>query len=280
MTNPLLNSLHPSGLGEPKDLSKSKTLMNNSNNNLNNTISNFTKNTSFENNKNLSSNAFQNLGNTIINANNFSKSSNIIFQGSNIPTNTSYNGLANMSMIRSKGNLRSAMDSLDLIPEHDEREIENLVNTNNINNTDLFKNNKIYLKSNYKERYKEESESAQKIDEVDLFTKTILGTNNWGESYPKLGNINKESLENTTYFKPHKKEIEKEIGKSIFNTKLPRARLSTKAIETKNFNRIQKGSVKKENADYGKLFNSTSLSFLKTSDFSKAFTKILARKNN
>lgn len=230
----------------------------------------------------VSNNTLQNIGNSIINSNNFSKSLNPVFKGNNIPTNTSYNSMNNtkISMIKSKGNLRSAMDTLDLIPEHDEKDLENII-TNNVNNIDLFKNNKIYLKSNYKERYKEDSEASQNLDEINSFTKTILGTNNWGDSYPKLGKNNKESIENTTFFKPHKKEMEKEIGKSILNTKLPRARLSTKAFESQNMNRMNKSLSKKEN-NYGgeKLFHSTSLSFLKASAFSKVFNQILTRKNN
>lgn len=279
MTNPLLNSLNVTSAGFPKDILKSKTLVNN--NVLNNTISDFSKKTTFDNNLTSSNNTFQNLGNSIINSNNFSKSMNLVFKGKN-SMNTSYNGLnnTNLSMIKSKGNFRSAIVSLDLIPEHDERESDNLI-ANNVNNTDLFKNNKIYLKSNLKEMNKEDSEAAKKLDEVNLFTKTILGMNNWGNSQPKLGINNKESVENTTFFKPQKKEIEKEVGKSIFNTKLPRARLPAKAIETQNINRMQKGSLKKDHAgDGNRSFNSTSLSFLKASAFSKAFGQILGKNSS
>jgi hypothetical protein len=275
-----MNSLNATNGGESKDLLKSRTSINN-NNILNNTVSNFAKKTTFDNNGSLSGNTFQNLGNSIMYSN---SNKNIIpgFKGNNIPVNTSYSSpnIINTSMIKSRGNLRSAMDSLDLIVEHDEREIDNLI-ANNINNTDLFKNSKNNFKSNAKERYKETNDLSQKLDEVNLFTKTIMSNNDWGNSYPKLGNNSKELVENMTHFKPHKKEIEKEIGKSILNTKLPRARLSTKAIETQNFNKIHKSSYKTDTSGDGdKAFNSTALSFMKPSAFSKAFSQILGRKNN
>lgn len=275
MANPLLNPLNANIGSESKELFKSRSSINN--NILNNTISNFNKKTTFDNNLNFSSKKLQEIGNNIINSNNYSQNLNPGFKGSVNPTNTSYSSQnnTNMSMIRSKGNLRSAMDSLDLIPENDEKDIDNIIS--NMNNIDLFKNN---LKLGIKDRYKE-NEASQILDEVNLFTKTILGTNNWGDSYPKLCNNSREHVEKTTYFKPQKKEIEKEVGKSILNTKLPRARLSTKAIETQNLSKLQKSLYKKNlSADGEKLFNSTSLSFLKPSAFSKAFNQILSRKND
>jgi len=280
MTNPLINSLNATtNIGDPKSLFKKRDSINI----LNNTILNFNKTTNFENNQNMSNNTLntiQNLGSSIINSNSFINNLIPGMKGSNVNMNTAYNGInnPNMSMIRSKGNLRSAMESLDLIPEKDE--IENLI-ANNINNTNLFKNNTSSFKSSQKGRYGEDSGTAKSLDEVNLFTKTILGTINWGDSYTVVSNNNKESVENTTYFKPHKKEFEREIGKSILNAKLPRSRLPTKAFEMQNQNRMNKGSFKKDSSgDKERILNSTSLSFLKPSAFSKVFNNILARKNN
>lgn len=222
---------------------------------------------------NLSSSILQSIGNSIINSNNFGKMDSSLFRPNNFSNNMNMTQNKNSSFIKvsSKGNLRTTMETLDLIPEYEEKEMDDVVGAP-IKNVDLFKNNKISdLKLDKKDRYGDNSDV--KLEDVNQFNKTILGTNNWGELNNKLSN--KENSTSNSYFKPQKKEIEREVGKSIQNTKLPRARLPTKAIERQNLNRISKAVVKDE--EEKTLFNSTSLSFLKPSSFSKVFNQILGK---
>ena len=107
------------------------------------------------------------------------------------------------------------MEGLDLIPENDEKELDDLI-SGKINNINLFKNEKNKKNVN------------KQLEEINLFNRTILNTNNWGSS--NLRGNPKENSQNIFHFKPDVKDIEKEIGKNIYNTKLPRARQYTKAI--------------------------------------------------
>lgn len=233
---------------------------------FNNTITNFISNNSNEN--AAKSKIFQSLAKNILNTN--MKTFNSINYSNNANMNNNdlnFNQTSeNFSMIKLSGksvNLKSAMDSLDLIPETNEIEMDAQPQINNI---DLFKNNKISnIKFNNKERYSEDIESIKKLEQVNEFNKTILKTNNWGTLNVKLSK--EENNSNNTYYKPHKKAIEREVGQSILNTKLPRARLPTNALERQNFNKISKAVNKKSEWDSlnekSSIFNSTSLNSFK-----------------
>jgi hypothetical protein len=140
--------------------------------------------------------------------------------------------------------LRMAMDTLDLIPEFEESGIEG-ENAKKLHNTNLFKkpetaiNKKVnYLNKNnfdnknYKNNRNNNNsnnsniQNNEDLEEINKFNNAILKNAHWGEA-GKPGH-SEESAKNYLFHKPDKKEIEREIGKSIYNTKLPRARLLTK----------------------------------------------------
>ena len=86
------------------------------------------------------------------------------------------------------------MEGLDLIPENDEKELDDLI-SGKINNINLFKNEKNKKNVN------------KQLEEINLFNRTILNTNNWGSS--NLRGNPKENSQNIFHFKPDVKDIEK-----------------------------------------------------------------------
>lgn len=121
-------------------------------------------------------------------------------------------------------NLKLAIEQLDLIPENEEKEDEN-----KINNTNLFKNLKNFkVDSNKINEVNDPKEN--KLEVINSFNNTIMSSKNWGENNLKNGS-NKDPMERTSYFKPSKKFTEREMGRSIMDTKLPRARLPNRFME-------------------------------------------------
>ena len=109
--------------------------------------------------------------------------------------------------------LKSALDSLDLIPEYEENRLES-------NNIDIFKRRKNYLQEK-KELDKKLISSS--LDEINKFNYNILKNKGWGQSA-----IDRLKLEEPKiYYKPNKKELERELGQNIVNKKLPRSRIIT-----------------------------------------------------
>ena len=109
--------------------------------------------------------------------------------------------------------LKSALDSLDLIPEYEENRLES-------NNIDIFKRRKNYLQEK-KELDKKLISSS--LDEINKFNYNILKNKGWGQSA-----IDRLKLEEPKiYYTPNKKELERELGQNIVNKKLPRSRIIT-----------------------------------------------------
>jgi len=134
--------------------------------------------------------------------------------------------------------LRTAMEKLDLIPEFEESEVD--AAERKINNFDLFKNPEInnYKKIKNEKKVSDERAHTEELAEMNKFANSIMKTKNWGAS--ARPSTTEESSKNYNFHKPDKKEIEREIGKNIYNTKLPRARLPTKIKEPaiNSFNKI------------------------------------------
>ena len=172
------------------DLEKNKFTDFTSLNNMSNTISNF----GFK--KELNE---ENL----LNTNNFIK----IHNTNGIMVNTKYGT-----------SLRIAMEKLDLIPEYEEKKIDGVEKI--INNTNLF------LKK--KKITEEDLNNGNKLEDINKFNNSILKNTNWGLNDANKPYSPEDNIRNTQFFKPDKKEIEREIGKNVYNTKLPRARLLTK----------------------------------------------------
>lgn len=301
-SNPLLETV----LGSPKkDIFKRGTTYNNSlapeymKQDFNNTIATFSKKKTFE--QNMKSGYNPNLdfpnsnlapNNPILRNSGYSVINSMIMNNGNGNNNNNFNktsaSFSGIKLTGKTGNLRSAIEKLDLIPEHDEKEMDEFIK-DKFNNIDLFKSsnkiissNKDFNSENFKNKQRLTNYTSSSIDktslasslagvgldEVNTFNSTILRTNNWGDSNVKLSQNKDNSFEKTVnHFKPNKREIEREIGKSIYNTKLPRARQFTKAVEIQAFNKAYKstwrGNKSAANADKT-LFNSTSLSFLKS----------------
>ena len=167
--------------------------------------------------------------------------------------------------------LRTAMEKLDLIPEFEESEMENTKGEiKKINNTNLFKNSepsKTFYNKKRERIVLTEKNMEEDLSEINKFNNAIMKNTNWGNSV-KQGNT-EENTKNMQVHKPDKREIEREIGKNIYNTKLPRARLSTKIKDpgSNSFNKIANktafGITTKKNNMFGdttmtnNLFNKT-----------------------
>ncbi len=257
------------------DLNDFSNVKNENTNSFNKTVSNFVNKGKRDSLNLLSGSMLQNIGNSILNSNNLGNFDASLLHNNSNNMNLTQNKI-NKSFIKSsnKVNLRATMDTLDLIPEYDEKELDDAVPI--IKNINLFKNNKISdLKSDNKNKYLDNN-TPDSLEDVNQFNKTILGTIKWGDLNNKLSS--KENSTSTSFFKPQKKEIEREIGISIQNTKLPRNRLPTKAFERKNLNKINKiDNLKKKEENSNTLFNSTSENFLKAESFSKVFNQILGK---
>ena len=110
------------------------------------------------------------------------------------------------------GTLKSTLDSLDLIPDYYEKAYDN-------NNVDIFKKRKNYLEEKKDFHHKLISTS---LEEINKFNFSIMKNRGWGQT----GVDSLKLDEPKTHFRPDKKELEKELGKKIVNTKLPRSRIN------------------------------------------------------
>lgn len=137
--------------------------------------------------------------------------------------------------------LRTAIEKLDLIPEFEETEMDTTKDDKKINNTNLFKNtepNKTVYNKKKERIILSDKKSEEDLNEMNKFNNAIMKNANWGNSVKTAHT--EENAKNLQFHKPDKKEIEREIGKSIYNTKLPRARLFTKIKDpgSTSFNKI------------------------------------------
>ena len=111
--------------------------------------------------------------------------------------------------------LTNVLDALDQMPEYDKNiENEQFRSTN----TDMFKSRK-NLTEQEKEKFKESINAS--LEEINKFNHSIMKNMMWGQggqNKPKPNTANKMPI------KPDQKELEKEMGKTIVNTKMPRSR--------------------------------------------------------
>ncbi len=135
------------------------------------------------------------------------------------------------------GSLRSALENLEEGAE------DNIVPDEPQNNSNIFKKTK-----------KDDLENDGKsLEEINKFTYSIVHNQQWGSNATK-GHY--EKYENRAPYKPELKDIEKEIGKNILKTKMPRARAYTyvkNPLEMSNtstgFNAGGKASKSKKDRD-------------------------------
>ena len=179
-----------------KDKTNSKNV-----DNFNLTVSNFS------NKKTQDENLFQN---------NLGKNKNNL----NFPAETNPHFKDSIKLNNRNTSLRMAIETLDLIPENE----DNNLLYGKINNTNLFKNLKDEKNKN----------DNKYLEEINSFNETILKNSSWGNSNMKTNN--KDESQINYPIKPDKREIEKEVGKSVYNTKLPRNRMLTKALQNQNMN--------------------------------------------
>jgi hypothetical protein len=106
------------------------------------------------------------------------------------------------------GSLRNALENLDEVAEP-------IVLDSVENNTNIFKN---------KKNDGDQSDDGKSLEEINKFTYSLLHNQAWGANNVR-GRFDKG--EGTMHFKPDLKELEKEVGKNIVKTKLPRARAFT-----------------------------------------------------
>ena len=120
--------------------------------------------------------------------------------------------------------LRSVLDALDQMPEYEQKlEDEHFRSTN----TDIFKNKKNLIEKE-KDIFKESMTAY--LEEINKFNHSIMRNNLWGQN---LLNKPKPNTANKLPIKPDTKELEREMGKTIVNTKLPRSRHLTKLDKMK-----------------------------------------------
>lgn len=111
------------------------------------------------------------------------------------------------------GSLKSALDGLDMIHEYEENiSLEN----DDIKNTNLFKTKKGKTPEEEQEAY------LKSLEEINKFNFSIVKNSAWGTGASKRI-IDKS--ENKTHVKPNFREIEREVGKNVAKTKLPRSRV-------------------------------------------------------
>ncbi len=105
------------------------------------------------------------------------------------------------------GSLKNTLESLDQIVEFEEHENES------VNNANFFKQTKIKDKIN---------DYQKSLEDINKFNFSIIKNAQWGANNT-IGQNQKH--DNITKYKPDLKEIEREVGKNIVQTKLPRARV-------------------------------------------------------
>ena len=162
--------------------------------------------------------------------------------------------------------LRIHLEELDLIPEFDET---STLHKKKLNNENLFKK-----KNTIKSKIILNSE-REELDEMNKFNNEIITDSKWGSTNKRKGGD--DNLNTMQFNKPNKKEVEKELGKNIVNTKIPRARLLTK-VKDPNFYKIANktggafGTSSLFNDSFhnnNNNFNKTGLNFKEKSTFRK-----------
>jgi len=108
--------------------------------------------------------------------------------------------LASIKVNTKYGSLKSALDTLELIPEFEERDQEKVVNN------DLFKERR--KSDQQKDEEKQKMEAS--LEEINKFNSMIMKNSQWGSSMPtKSGNKKSSNIPN----KPDHKELERELGR-------------------------------------------------------------------
>jgi hypothetical protein len=120
----------------------------------------------------------------------------------------SQNSQTNNIKVNTKlGSLKNTLESLDQIVEFEEHENES------VNNANFFKNTKM----------KDKLDDYQKsLEDINKFNFSIIKNAQWGANNSVGLN---QKHDNITKYKPDLKEIEREVGKNIVQTKLPRSRV-------------------------------------------------------
>ena len=127
-------------------------------------------------------------------------------------------------------NLKLVLNELDLISEAEEKEYKNFTRT--------------HLGDMYNRNKTEENENNKKnLNDMNKFTKTLMGNSNWGSNMRILQGQNK--FEGKRPVKIDSKQIQKEINKNPFNKKLPRSRLPPINNNNNNLNKTEKNFYKR-----------------------------------
>ena len=121
-----------------------------------------------------------------------------------------------------QSNLKGTLDYLNLISEKEEK----MMNNKGLNRTNIFKE-KLLTESGI-DGYADDSSNnnntnKSKLNDMNKFTTGLISGDNWGSS---LGKGNAKANYGRKAFKPHMKEIEKELGMTTLNNskRLPRMR--------------------------------------------------------
>jgi len=123
--------------------------------------------------------------------------------------------------------LRMHLEKLDLIPEFEENEEKK--DKKKVNNENLFKK-----KNPAKSKINLNAE-REELNEMNKFNNEIITDSKWGSTNKRKDS--EDNFNSKNFTKPNKKLIEKELGRNIVNTKIPRARLLTK-VKDPNFSKI------------------------------------------
>lgn len=139
-------------------------------------------------------------------------------------SNQSNSNLDSIKVNHKINSLTNMLDALDQMPEYDKNlENEQFRNTN----TDMFKSRK-NLTEQEKEKFKESINAS--LEEINKFNQSIMRNISWGQG---VQNKEKPNTANKLPIKPDQKELEKEMGKTIVNTKMPRSRHFSKIDKMK-----------------------------------------------
>jgi DNA phosphorothioation-dependent restriction protein DptG len=136
----------------------------------------------------------------------------------------SNNNFDSIKVSQKINSLTNVLDALDQMPEYDKNiENEQFRSTN----TDMFKSRK-NLTEQEKEKFKESINAS--LEEINKFNHSIMKNMMWGQGSQ---NKQKPNTANKMPIKPDQKELEKEMGKTIVNTKMPRSRHFSKIEKMK-----------------------------------------------
>ena len=119
-----------------------------------------------------------------------------------------------------QSNLKGTLDYLNLISEKEEK----LLNNKGLNRTNIFKEKKLLTESGndvYTDNNTNNNKS--KLNDMTKFATGLISGDNWGSS---LSKGNAKANYGRKAYKPHMKEIEKELGMTTLNNskRLPRMR--------------------------------------------------------